>query len=205
MAARLRGERAGFVMAREILPNITQPVIVEGTVRLGYAVFTAATLSFLGFGVQPPSPDWGLTIAQQRGSSLQVARWAVTSSRPMALASLVVGVNLIADGLRKDAAPNERPRRMRSAGDPATQPALDVRSTSRSPSCAAAGELPVREGRLACASSTGPGLRAGGRVGLRQDDAWRMAAACATSPLNGTLDNGSASLVDGQDVLHSER
>ena len=51
MAARLRGERSAFVMAREILPNITQPIIVEGTVRLGYAVFTAATLSFLGFGL----------------------------------------------------------------------------------------------------------------------------------------------------------
>ena len=53
-------------MAREILPNITQPIIVEGTIRLGYAVFTAATLSFLGFGLQPPSPDWGLTIATER-------------------------------------------------------------------------------------------------------------------------------------------
>ena len=63
LAARLRGERSAFVMAREILPNITQPIIVEGTVRLGYAVFTAATLAFLGFGLAPPSPDWGLTIA----------------------------------------------------------------------------------------------------------------------------------------------
>ena len=66
MAARLRGERSAFVMAREILPNITQPIIVEGTVRLGYAVFTAATLAFLGFGLAPPSPDWGLTIATER-------------------------------------------------------------------------------------------------------------------------------------------
>ena len=92
-----RGEGSAFVMAREILPNITRPLIVEGTVRLGYAVFTAATLSFLGFGLQPPSPDWGLTIATER-VNLQAAPWTVLFPA-FALASLVVGVNLIADGL----------------------------------------------------------------------------------------------------------
>jgi peptide/nickel transport system permease protein len=97
MAARLRGERSAFVMAREILPNITQPIIVEGTVRLGYAVFTAATLSFLGFGLAPPSPDWGLTIANQR-VFLQIAPWTVLFPAA-ALASLVVAVSLITDGL----------------------------------------------------------------------------------------------------------
>jgi peptide/nickel transport system permease protein len=97
MAARLRGERSAFVMGREILPNITQPIIVEGTIRLGYAVFTAATLSFLGFGLAPPSPDWGLTIATQR-IFLQIAPWTVLFPAA-ALASLVVGVNLITDGL----------------------------------------------------------------------------------------------------------
>jgi len=97
MAARLRGERSAFVMAREILPNITQPIIVEGTVRLGYAVFTAATLSFLGFGHEPPSPDWGLTIATER-IFLQIAPWTVLFPAA-ALASLVVAVNLITDGL----------------------------------------------------------------------------------------------------------
>jgi peptide/nickel transport system permease protein len=97
MAARLRGERSAFVMAREILPNITQPIIVEGTVRLGYAVFTVATLSFLGFGLQPPSSDWGLVIAVER-VNLQSAPWTVLFAA-LALASLVVGVNLITDGL----------------------------------------------------------------------------------------------------------
>ena len=97
MAARLRGERSAFVMAREILPNITQPLIVEGTIRLGYAVFTAATLSFLGFGLEPPSPDWGLTIATER-IFLQIAPWTVLFPA-VALASLVVAVNLMTDGL----------------------------------------------------------------------------------------------------------
>jgi peptide/nickel transport system permease protein len=97
LAARLRGERSAFVMAREILPNITQPIIVEGTVRLGYAVFTAATLAFLGFGLAPPSPDWGLTISTQR-VFLQIAPWTVLFPA-LALASLVVAINLITDGL----------------------------------------------------------------------------------------------------------
>jgi len=97
MASRLRGERSWFVMVGEILPNITGPIIVEGTVRLGYAVFTAATLSFLGYGLQPPSPDWGLTIATER-VFVQLAPWTVMFPA-IALASLVVGVNLITDGL----------------------------------------------------------------------------------------------------------
>jgi peptide/nickel transport system permease protein len=97
MASRLRGERSWYVMAGEILPNITAPIIVEGTVRLGYAVFTAATLSFLGFGLRPPSPDWGLTIYSER-LYVQFAPWTVVPPA-IALASLVVAVNLIADGL----------------------------------------------------------------------------------------------------------
>lgn len=98
-AARLRGENGLFIMAAEILPNCLPPIIVEGSVRLGYAVFTSATLSFLGFGLQPPSPDWGLTISQQ-SQNIQVAWWTVIFPA-VALATLVVGANLVADGLRR--------------------------------------------------------------------------------------------------------
>ncbi len=98
-AARLRGERGVRIMVWEILPNITGPILVEATVRLGYAIFTAATLSFLGLGLQPPSPDWGLAIANGR-AYLQVAWWMVLYPAG-ALATLVVGVNLVADGLRR--------------------------------------------------------------------------------------------------------
>jgi peptide/nickel transport system permease protein len=98
-AARLRGESGPYILVFEILPNILAPIIVEGTVRLGYSVFTAATLSFLGFGVQPPRADWGLTISIDR-QYIQVAWWTVLFPA-LALASLVVGVNLLADGLRK--------------------------------------------------------------------------------------------------------
>ena len=98
-AARLRGERGPRIMVIEILPNITAPILVEGTIRLGYAIFAATTLAFLGLGIQDPSPDWGLQIANGR-AYLQVAWWMVLFPAT-ALATLVVGVNLVADGLRR--------------------------------------------------------------------------------------------------------
>jgi peptide/nickel transport system permease protein len=98
-AARLAGESGLRVMFGEILPNITGPIIVEGTVRLGYAIFTSATLSFLSLGLQQPSPDWGLTISLGQ-AYLQVAPWVVLFPA-IALATLVVAVNLVADGLAK--------------------------------------------------------------------------------------------------------
>lgn len=98
-AARLRGERGLYIMFAEILPNITAVVLVETTIRLAYAIFTAATLSFLGLGLQEPSPDWGLQIADGR-NYLSVAWWVVMFPA-FALATLVVGVNLLADGLKR--------------------------------------------------------------------------------------------------------
>lgn len=98
-AAKLRGESGPYIMAAEILPNITAPIIVETTVRLGYAIFLAATFSFLSLGIQPPSPDWGLTIATER-TFIQVQQWTVLGPA-IALATLVVSVSLVSDGLRK--------------------------------------------------------------------------------------------------------
>jgi peptide/nickel transport system permease protein len=97
-AARLLGAPGPFIMVREILPNITGPIVVEATIRLGYAIFTAATLAFLSLGIQPPSPDWGLTISQGR-VYLQVAPWYVLFPA-LALATLVVGLNFVSDGLK---------------------------------------------------------------------------------------------------------
>ena len=100
-AAQLRGERAPYIMFVEILPNVMGPVIVEGTVRLGYAIFAVAGLTFLGFGVQPPSPDWSLQIADNY-SLLNAGTYEWTVLFPgAAIASLVVAVNLIADGLQQ--------------------------------------------------------------------------------------------------------
>ncbi len=98
-AARLIGESAPTIMFTEILPNITAPLVVEMTIRFGYAIFTSATLSFLALGVQQPSPDWGLSINLGR-ANLEIAPWIVLFPAA-ALATLVVGVNLLADGLRQ--------------------------------------------------------------------------------------------------------
>jgi peptide/nickel transport system permease protein len=97
-AAKLRGERPPYIMLVEILPNVMGPIIVEGTVRLGYAVFAVATLAFLGYGPQPPSPDWGLQIAEQY-ADVSLAWWALVFPA-LAIASLVVAINLIADAIQ---------------------------------------------------------------------------------------------------------
>jgi peptide/nickel transport system permease protein len=98
-AARLRGESTPFIMFREILPNVTGPIIVELTVRIGYAVFTVATLSFLGAGPPPPSPDWGAQVSDNYNSIVSGYWWS-TFFPAMAIASLVIAVNLIADSVQ---------------------------------------------------------------------------------------------------------
>ncbi|UOM35247.1 ABC transporter permease [Acuticoccus sp. I52.16.1] len=99
-AASVRAETAFHIMFVEILPNIWPPIIVEATVRLGYAIFTIASLSFLGFGVQPPSPDWGLTISENYGVLVGGFWWTVVPAT-VAVASLVVGVNLVAESVQR--------------------------------------------------------------------------------------------------------
>jgi peptide/nickel transport system permease protein len=98
-AARLRGESGVFIMTREILPNVTGPIIVELTVRIGYAIFTISTLSFLGVGLQPPSPDWGLQISEEYSMIINGYWWTVFFPS-LAIASLVIAANLIADALQ---------------------------------------------------------------------------------------------------------
>jgi peptide/nickel transport system permease protein len=97
-AARLRNERTPYILFGEILPNVTGPIVVEFTVRLGYAIFVAAGLSFLGFGIQPPAPDWGLQVSENYGVISGGFWWPVLFPS-LAIATLVIGVNLIADGV----------------------------------------------------------------------------------------------------------
>ena len=99
-AAKLRGENGLYIMTREILPNVTSPIIVEFTVRIGYAIFAIATLSFLGVGIQEPTPDWGLMIAQEYRLVIG-GYWWTTVFPAIAIASLVIAVNLIADRLQE--------------------------------------------------------------------------------------------------------
>jgi len=97
-AARLRGDGPLAIMFIEILPNVLPIAVVEMTVRLGYAIFFVASLSFIGFGIQPPSADWGIAIAENY--SLIGSYWWTVLFDAAATASLVVGVNLVTDGLQ---------------------------------------------------------------------------------------------------------
>ncbi|MCU1393562.1 MAG: ABC-type transporter, integral rane subunit [Ilumatobacteraceae bacterium] len=98
-AARLRGEGVLYILGREILPNITSSIVVEGTVRLADAVFSIATLAFVGLGAEPGSPDWGAQVADNR-INLQFAWWTVVFPA-VAVASLVIAVSLLADVIRE--------------------------------------------------------------------------------------------------------
>lgn len=97
-AAQLRKENTLYILFVEILPNVLSVVIVEFTVRLGYAIFTVLALSFLGFGVEPSVPDWGLSV-RQHFQYLAGGVWWPVLFPSLAIASLVVGVNLLADAI----------------------------------------------------------------------------------------------------------
>lgn len=98
-AARMRGESSFFIITREIFPNVIPVVVVEFTVRLGFAVFTLATLAFLGLtGGNVTDPNWGVDVAQNFNQIVNDVWWP-TIFPALALASLVIGVNLIADSV----------------------------------------------------------------------------------------------------------
>lgn len=96
-AAMLRGESTPYILLIEILPNLRGPLISEAATRFGYAIFTSATLGFLGLGIQPPTPDWGYMIAENQGI-MTVAPWAILFPA-LAIASVVISVSLIVEGL----------------------------------------------------------------------------------------------------------
>ena len=97
--ARLRGEGAWSVMRRELFPNATSILLVEFALRAGYAPVLVGSLGFLGFGLRPPTPEWGLMISENR--SLLLIAPATVIGPGVALASLVVGLNLFTEGLAR--------------------------------------------------------------------------------------------------------
>lgn len=98
-AARLQGESLGSILLREILPSVLPALAVESALRFSYAIFLVASLGFLGVGVQPPSPNWGLMVKEARVTVAQLP-WALYF--PVgAISVIVVGVNLMADGLKR--------------------------------------------------------------------------------------------------------
>ena len=96
-AARLGGEPAWRIMFVEILPNIRGPLIVDACLRLGYVTVTLGVLGFLGLGLPPPDPDWGGMINETRSMALVFPYMTVFPC--LAISSLVLGFNLLADGL----------------------------------------------------------------------------------------------------------
>lgn len=97
--ARLRGESAWSVMRRELLPNATSVLLVEFALRAGYAPVLIGSLGFLGFGVRPPTPEWGLIMSENR--SLITFSPITVIGPGLMLASLVVGLNLFTEGLAR--------------------------------------------------------------------------------------------------------
>ena len=97
-AAAARGESVGFIILREMLPNVMAPTIVEMTIRIAFAIMLFATLSFLGLGAQPPASEWGLMVAEAR-RFMHLSAWMILWPS-LAIALVAIGFNLLGDGLR---------------------------------------------------------------------------------------------------------
>lgn len=97
-AARLQGESQAFILIQEILPSVLPTLAVETALRFSYAIFLVASLGFLGAGVQPPNPDWGLMVKEAR-NYVNLLPWMMFFPA-VAIALLVIGVNLMADGIK---------------------------------------------------------------------------------------------------------
>ena len=97
------------ILLRHILPNILGPLIVLTTLDIGWAILNASALSFLGLGVQPPTPEWGAMLNEGRGY-LRNAPW-VTTAPGIAIALTVLAVNLLGDALRDNLDPRQRTQR----------------------------------------------------------------------------------------------
>ncbi len=100
-AAQIRGEHPLWIMLVELLPNVRGPLIVDACLRLGYTTVAITTLTFLGLGLQPPDPDWGLMIKEASTTAL-VWKFSYMLLIPaLSVSSLILGFNLMADGLRE--------------------------------------------------------------------------------------------------------
>ena len=99
-AAETRGENKWFVMFREILPNARGPLLVDAMLRVGYAIFAIGTLGFLGIGLPPPDPDWGNMVNEARRNIFANPLAVVWPA--LAISTLVIGLNLFADGLSEE-------------------------------------------------------------------------------------------------------
>jgi peptide/nickel transport system permease protein len=97
-AARIAGASRLRIMVRHIFPNSLSPLLVQMTFAFAYAILAEAALSFLGVGVQPPTPSWGNIIAEGRDYATQA--WWVMLFPGLAISLSALGLNLMGDGLR---------------------------------------------------------------------------------------------------------
>jgi peptide/nickel transport system permease protein len=100
-AAQTRGESPLYIMIVELLPNARGPIIVDACLRLGYTTVAITTLTFLGLGLQPPDPDWGLMIKESAKTAMLFKFSYMLIIPALSVSSLILGFNLLADGLRE--------------------------------------------------------------------------------------------------------
>src|SRR3984957_10378743 len=105
-AAQTRGEHPLWIMLVELLPNVRGPLLVDACLRLGYTTVAITTLTFLGMGLQPPDPDWGLMIKEGAPAALLWKYSYMLIVPALSVSSLILGFNLTADGLREMSARN---------------------------------------------------------------------------------------------------
>jgi peptide/nickel transport system permease protein len=98
-AARALGASTLTILSRHVVPNVLSPVLVRATLGMGFTVLLAASLSFIGLGAQPPTPEWGAMINEGR-NQLITGHWWVSTFPGLAIMSLVLGFNLLGDGIR---------------------------------------------------------------------------------------------------------
>lgn len=108
LAARARGESSLSIVLREILPNVAGTLIVEFSIRTGYAILFIGGLGFLGFGAEPPTPDWGLMVNEGRGM-IDASVWPVAAPA-ICMAVLVTAINLFTDGIIRILGPADQGR-----------------------------------------------------------------------------------------------
>jgi peptide/nickel transport system permease protein len=97
-AARVFGVREPIILARHVLRNSLTPIVVQATVDLGTVILAVGALAFIGLAVQPPSPDWGLMVAEGRTTVL--SEWWISTFPGLAIFSVVLGFNLLGDAVR---------------------------------------------------------------------------------------------------------
>jgi peptide/nickel transport system permease protein len=111
LAARAIGQPPFVIFWRHLLPNALTPVLIQAAFLVGNAILAESSLSFLGFGVQPPTPSWGNIVAEGRSPSVLFSSWWIAVFPGLAIALTVIALNLIAEGLRDALDPQNRGRR----------------------------------------------------------------------------------------------